>query len=122
MSGIGEASAILAVVDIGFKLAATLNAYVSSVIAAPDDISSLASEIDSTLSHLRSLESLITKNENTNAWDADGLELAKRSIGDCEKVVTKLRSLLQKSSFRDEGVRKSFVGSEIDVSKFERVM
>jgi hypothetical protein len=123
-AGIGEASAIIAVVEIGLSLANALNTYVASVAAAPDDISNLSSEIDATLSHLRGLESLIQKNKETRAWDDDGLELAKRCIADCERIVNKLRSLLRKANWKDkEGVDKKVVDrSEIDLSKFERAL
>ena len=123
MSGIGEASAIISVVELGFSLATALNTYVCSVSAAPDDVSSLSSEIEATLSHLRGLESLITKNEETKAWDKDGLDLARGSITDCERIVKKLRRLLQKASRKEnENEQIAFVKSEIDLTKFERAL
>ena len=124
MAGVGEASAVVGIVSLGFSLAAALNTYVSGVSAAPDDVLSLSSEIEATLAHLRGLENLIKKNEVTPVWDDDGLELAKRAIKDCERIIKQLRKLLRKASWRatkDEDM-EGFVKNEIDLNKFERVM
>jgi len=124
MAGVGEASAIVGIVGLGFSIAAALNTYVSGVSAARDDVTSLSSEIEATLAHLRGLESLIRKNEDTKAWDRDGLELANRAIEDCEKIIKKLRRLVQKASWKDKDDEdlEGFVKSEIDLSKFQRVL
>lgn len=49
MAGIGEASAIIGVIQVGFSFATALNTYVSDVSEAGDDISSLISDIEATL-------------------------------------------------------------------------
>ena len=127
MAGIGEASAIIGVVELGFSLAKALNNYVSNVSAAPEDVSSLGSEIEATLSHLRGLKTLIEKNEETEAWDEDGLALAKRSITDCDQIVKKLRRLVSKASWRnfesdEEFDTRSLETSEIDLTLFQKAL
>jgi hypothetical protein len=126
MAVIGEASAIISVIELGFSLASVLNTYVSSVSAAPGDVASLSSEIEATVSHLRGLETLIKKNEENKVLDDNDLDLAKRCVGDCDRIVKKLRRLLQKANWRDrrnrEVTEKEVVKNEIDLSKFERVL
>ena len=120
MAGIGEASAIVGLVQVGFSLATALNTYVSDVSDAGDDISSLISDIEATFGQLRDLGKLIEKNEKTKAWSEDGLRNAKKCVTDCEKSITKLRKLLKKStaSATSEEVNRD----DIDVSKLERVL
>jgi hypothetical protein len=121
MEALGGVSAVIAVVDLGFSLAAALNTYVTQVSTASDDVSNLSSEIEATLAHLRGLGNLVKKNEETKAWDNDGLELAKLSIKDCEKIIIKLRRLLQKANWkRGDDDLGGFEKNEIDLGKFER--
>jgi len=73
--------------------------------------------------HLKGLEGLIAKNEETKGWDDDGLSLATKSIRDCEVIVKKLRRLLQKASWKGkEEEKETFVQTEIDLNKFERAL
>lgn len=120
MAGIGEASAILSVTQVGFSFAKALNTYLSDVSDASDDISSLVSDIEATLGQLRDLGKLIEKNETTKAWTDDGLRNAKKCVTDCEKIIMKLRKLLKKStaSAASDEVNRD----EIDVSNFERAL
>lgn len=118
MAGIGEASAIISVVQVGFSLATALNSYIADVAYARDDISSLASDIEATFGQLRDLEKLIQKNETTKAWSEDGLRNAEKCVTDCGRIITKLRELLKKStaSLTSKEVNRD----EIDVTKLER--
>lgn len=120
MAGIGEASAIIGVVQVGFSLATALNTYISDVSDAADDISNLVSDIEATFGQLRDLAKLIAKNVVTKAWSEDGLRNAQKCVENCEKVIKKLRKLLKKStaSATTEEVNRD----EIDVSKLERAL
>lgn len=120
MAGIGEASAVIAVVQVGFSLATALNTYIADVSDARDDISSLASDIEATFGQLRDLGKLIKKNETAKAWSEDGSRNAQKCVTDCEKTIAKLRKLLKKSTASatsDEVSR-----DEIDVTKLERTL
>jgi len=114
----------MGVVSLGFGIAAALNTYVSGVAAARDDVSSLSSEIEATLLHLKGLRKLLTQNERTQAWDADGLETARGAIRDCENIIIKLRKLLRKASWKttNDNELKGFISNEIDLSKFEAAL
>ena len=119
MAGIGEASAIVGVLQVGLSLATALNTYISDVSDAGDDITSLVSDIEATLSQLSDLDKLIEKNETTKAWSEDGLKNAKKCVTDCEKIITKLRKLLKKST---ASATSEVNRDEIDVSKLEKAL
>ena len=118
MAGIGEVSAIASVISLGFSLATTLNTFISDVTDARDDISSLISDIEATVGQLRDLGKLIEKNETTKARSEDGLRNAKKCVTDCERIIVKLRKLLNKSAASTTSVEVK--RDEIDVSKLER--
>ncbi|KAL8718075.1 MAG: hypothetical protein Q9181_008240, partial [Wetmoreana brouardii] len=120
MAGIGEASAIISITQVGFSLAKALNTYLSDVSDASDDISSLVNDIEATLGQLRDLGKLIEKNKTTKAWTDDGLRNAQKCVIDCQQIITKLRKLLKKStaSATSEEVDRD----EIDVNKLERAL
>jgi hypothetical protein len=120
MAGVEEASAIIAIVHLGFSLAIALNTYVSEVREARNDILGLSSDIDSTFAQLRDLGKLIEQNETTKIWSEDGVKLAQKCVTDCQKVTAKLRKLLKKStaSVTSDEVERD----EIDVSKLEKAL
>ena len=120
MSGISEASAIVGVIQVGFSFATALNTYISDVSDAGDDISSLVSDIEATFGQLRDLGKLIEKSESTNAWSEDGLFNARKCVTDCEKIITKLRKLLKKSTA--SATSAEIKRDDIDVSKLERAL
>ena len=108
----------IGVVTVGFSLAKALNTYISDVKDANDDITSLISDIEATLGQLNDLVKLIEKNKTTKAWSEDGLKHAKKCVTDCEKIITKLRALLQKSTA--SATARELNRDDIDVSKLER--
>lgn len=120
MAGIGEASAIIGLVQLGFSLATALNTYASEVKEARDDILGLSSDIESTFAQLRDLGKLIELNGMTNVWSEDGVKIAQKCVTDCQNSIAKLRELLKKStaSVTSDAVERD----EIDVSKFERAL
>ncbi|KAI9729216.1 MAG: hypothetical protein M1834_007008 [Cirrosporium novae-zelandiae] len=98
MAVIGEASAVLGVLQLGFSLATALSSYISDFRDAREDISALSSEIQATLYQLNDLNALIEKNEITHCWTYAGLKNAQKCVTDSEKIVENLRKLLQKST------------------------
>ena len=118
MAGIGEASAIVGILQGGFSLATVLNTYISDVSDAGDDIASLVSDIEATFGQLRDLGKLIEKNKTAKAWSEDGLRNAEKCVTDCEKIITKLRKLLKKSTA--SATLEEVSRDEIDISKLER--
>ena len=117
MEAIGGASAIMGIVQIGLSFAVALNTYISDVHDAREDILSLVSDIESTFGQLRDLSKLIEMNQTTHAWSEDGLKSALKCVSDCEKVISKLRNLLKKSTA--SAISEDVERDEIDVTKFE---
>ncbi|KAJ9233457.1 hypothetical protein DTO271D3_4620 [Paecilomyces variotii] len=124
MAGIGEASAVIGVAQVGLSLASALNTYISDVSNARDDILSLIGDIEATSRQLADLQQLITRNETTKAWNENGLRNAQKCVTDCEKTIAKLRKLLRKSSISNSDSEP--VGEvnrdEIDITKFRQAM
>lgn len=120
MAGIGEASAVLGVAQIGLSLAITLNTYISDIGDAKDDILSLIGDIEATSRQLGDLELLIQKNEVTHAWNENGLRNAQKCITDCEKIIAKLRSLLKKS--KTSKLSGEVKREEIDIGKLQQAL
>jgi hypothetical protein len=54
MAAIGEASAVIGVVQIGFSLARTLNTYIGDYKDSRDSIIGLAAELDATIIQVKS--------------------------------------------------------------------
>ncbi|KAJ9194605.1 hypothetical protein DTO164E3_7272 [Paecilomyces variotii] len=124
MAGIGEASAVIGVAQVGLSLASALNTYISDVSNARDDILSLIGDIEATSRQLADLQQLITRNETTKAWNENGLRNAQKCVTDCEKTIAKLRKLLRKSSISNSDSEP--VGEvnrdDIDITKFQQAM
>jgi hypothetical protein len=78
MDGVSSASAVVAIVQVSFSLAQTLNTYVTDVRNGRGDIANFANEIDATATHIEELDKLIQENNITNGWNANGLKIAKK--------------------------------------------
>ena len=121
MAGIGEASAIATFVPIGFSLATSLTTYIGDVKDAPDEIASLAVEIDATLRLVEELEVLLTSNKATGGWNDNGVAFAIKCRRDSERVISKLLKLLTKSKSSVAGTG-AVSHKDIDISLFNRVL
>ena len=119
-AGIGEASAIATFLQVGFSLATTLTTYIADVKEAPDEISSLATEIDATLRQVQELDNLLSANEETKGWNENGVILAKKCRTDAEKVVEKLVKLSGKSG-ADTPKTGTVERKDLDISLFKKV-
>lgn len=116
--GIGEASALVTFLQVGFSLATSLTTYIGDVQEAPDEISALATEIDATLRQVEELDSLLELNKQTKAWNQNGVILAQKCRTDSERVITKLVKLLRKSG--SVAPTQGTIGrQDIDISRFK---
>lgn len=97
MSGIGEASAIIAVVSLGYSIQASLTTYVIDVREGKAEIASLTNELKATVIHIEELEKLLKENDVTHGWSKGGRFLAVKCITDCDAVLQKLQKLLAKA-------------------------
>lgn len=119
MAGVGEASAVLGTIQVGFSLARSLYACVSEFRSAREDISRLATDVEVTLVQAQELEQLISNNDATKILNEHGLTIAKQCSVDSSNIVQKLLKLLTKAGVSE--VRTQTVKPEdIDVSKFRR--
>jgi hypothetical protein len=92
MAGIGEASAILAVTQLGFTFASKLTDFLGDYKEAGDLIKSLSDEVEATSSSLQNLGELAKSNGLKNPRGvSDALKLTNR----CEKTITKIRTILR---------------------------
>lgn len=118
-AGVGEASAVISVLQLGFNLATTLNTYIGDYQDAKDDISRLATEVDATLLQVEELNKLLEENKKTKGLSDYGVILAEKCRTDSEKVVKKLLKLLTKSGASLP--TSNVIGpKDIDISKFSR--
>ncbi|KZF25832.1 hypothetical protein L228DRAFT_281036 [Xylona heveae TC161] len=116
MAGIGEASSIIAVIDLGLKFGKTLQWYVSTAKGAKEEVLLLISDISSTFGHLHQLNELIEKNKKTHCWGDVGVQDARKCVRSCQKIIEKFQKLLKRSSVP---VRpENFTQEDIDLSKF----
>lgn len=83
MAGIGEASAIIAVISLGFTLSTTLTTYVADVRDGQDEIASLANDLKGTAILMQELARLLTEDLSTHGWSAGGRFLARKCFMDC---------------------------------------
>ncbi|KAI7349804.1 hypothetical protein KC354_g13068 [Hortaea werneckii] len=96
-TGVEEASAILAFVQVGFSLAKTFTTLVGEYQEAPDELATLANAIVDTLAHIETVKSLLEENETTHGWNANGIDLATSCLDEAERLVKRIVTLLRKS-------------------------
>lgn len=116
MAGIGEASAILAVAQLGISLSNTLIAYIADVKDAPNRIQRIGNEILTTSERLKEIGELIKKNEDTKIFSAGGINSAIRCSDECEKIIEEVKTIIQKNKWQPKS--KEFKKDEIDISLF----
>ena len=119
-AAVGEASAIATFLQLGFSLAKVLTTYIDDVKDTPEEIASLAREIDSTLRHLEELNALIDYNKAARIWNANGEALAQQCRADSERIIHKLLKLLRKSG-SSVAVDGLVTRQDIDISVSSRL-
>jgi hypothetical protein len=105
MAGIGEASAIIGVLQVGFSLAVTLQGYVGDYKDAREDIISLATDIEATLTQIERLTELLKTNKQAKILDDNGVKLAEICRDDSNRIVEKLVKLLTKTGVKDQNIK-----------------
>jgi len=83
---------------LGFSLAKTLDAYIWDVQEAKDEVSALATEIDSTIRQVQDLDALLKTNRKSKGWNNNGIVLAEKCREDSLRVLKRLVDLLRKSN------------------------
>lgn len=119
MAGVGEASAVLSTIQIGFSLAKTLYACVGDYRSAREEIISLATDVEATLTQAQELDQLVASNESHRLLNERGLRLAEKCNNDFRAMVQKLLKLLTKAGVPERQMQAISL-NDIDVSKFRR--
>ena len=116
MAGIGEATAILAVAQLGISLSNTLIAYVGEVQDAPFRIQRIGNEVLTTSERLKDIGELVDKNDQTRIFSDEGVHSAVRCSEECRKILSELKSILSKGGWHQWS--KGQDKDEIDTSLF----
>ncbi|KAL8730546.1 MAG: hypothetical protein Q9166_004000 [cf. Caloplaca sp. 2 TL-2023] len=101
MTGIGEASAILTVAQLGIGLSNTLFAYISEARDASSHIERIGNEVLITSERLREIGVLVNANSQTHTFSDEGVRCAVRCSEDCHAILHELKSILFKSGWSD---------------------
>lgn len=99
MAGIGEASAIIAVAQVGIKLSKTIFDFASEVSDAPKEIRRIGRDICTTSERLEEIGRLIEKNPISHLFSEGGIASAIRCSNDCDEIITEVTILLAKGGW-----------------------
>lgn len=120
MAGIGEASAILAVAQLGFVFSTTLIAYVGEVKDAHSRINRIGNEIQTTSEQLKEIGQLVERNKQNPILNQATITSAVRCSSDCRDIIDYVKKLLCKSEWQQNSEAPE--KGEIDISLFSRWM
>lgn len=102
MAGIGEASAVIGVVQVGFSLARTLSTYIGDYKDSRDSIISLAVQLETTILHVRELNTLVRSNEAAGSVSEDSRKVAENAVTSSKRLIEKLVKLLTKADLPND--------------------
>ena len=119
MAGIGEASAILSVAQIGVSLSKTLFKYIEEVKGAPSHIQSVGNEILTTSERLKDIGELVDQNPQTKAFSEEGISSAVRSSTECHQIIKEVKTVLYKGGWQDYPTESD--KDELDTSLFSKL-
>lgn len=115
-AGIGEASAILTVAQLGITLSNTLITYIGEVQDAPERIQRIGNEIATTSERLKDIGEIIEKNQTISIFSDEGIRSALRCSTECKKIIVDLQAVLAKGGWRQTS--RALEKDEIDISLF----
>jgi hypothetical protein len=102
MAGIGEASAIIGVIQVGFSLARTLNTYIGDYKDSRESIIGLAAELDATIIQVQELNSLVASSKAAKSLGEGSRKLAEKCVQDSDRLIKKLVELLTKARLPED--------------------
>ena len=129
-AGIGEASAILTVAQLGISLSKSLIAYIEEVKGGPSYIQRVGNEIRTTSERLKDIGELISENSHTKVFSEEGINSALRCSRECQQIIQDVRIVLYKGGWQDSDedtldtslfstLRWPFVKVKLDVPRAE---
>ena len=114
MAGVGEATAILEVAELGFGVSSALIDYTNEVKDAPGRIKSIGDEIKTTSKRLQEIARLVEKNSQTRLFSQEGLQNVLRCSDECYQAIGEVRFVLRKTGYQRNPVE--FDRSQLDIS------
>ena len=99
MAGIGEASAIIAIAQVGIKVSKIIFEYAGEVKEAPKEISRIGRDICTTSERLEEIGRLINKNHTSHLFSEGGIASARRCSTDCSEIINQVSGLLAKGGW-----------------------
>ena len=99
-AGIGEASAILSVAQIGISLSKTLITYIEEVKDAPSHIRRIGNEILTTSERLKDIGELVERNPRTKVFREEAINSAVRCSSECQEIIRDVKSVLLKGGWK----------------------
>lgn len=133
-AGIGEASAILTVAQLGISLSKSLLTYIGEVKGAPSHIQRIGNEILTTSERLKDIGELVDQNSHTKIFNEEGINSAVRCSAECRQIIQDVRIVLYKGGWQvhskdsDQGavdtslfstLRWPFVKTKLEVPRAE---
>lgn len=115
-TGIGEASAILSVAQIGISLSKSLITYIEEVKGAPSHIRRIGNEILTTSERLKDVGELVIQNPQTKVFSEEGINSAVRCSTECQQIIEEVKNVLCKGGWQD--YPKVSDKDEVDTSVF----
>ena len=115
-AGIGEASAILSIAQIGISLSKTLITYIEEVKDAPSHIERIGNEILTTSERLKDIGELVEQNPRTKVFSKEGINSAIRCSSECQKIIRDVKSVLCKGGWKAHS--RDSDNDEVDPSLF----
>ena len=115
-AGIGEASAILSVAQIGISLSKTLITYIEEVKDAPSHIQRIGNEILTTSERLKDIGELVNLNPHTKVFNEEGINSAVRCSSECQEIIKNVKSVLLKGGWK--AYSRDSEKDEVDPSLF----
>lgn len=115
-AGIGEASAILTVAQLGISLSNSLITYIEEVKGASLRIQRIGNEILTTSERLKDIGELISQNSHTKVFSEEGVNSAVRCSTECQQIIQDVRIVLFKTGWQDRSIDSG--KDEVDSSLF----
>ncbi|KAK8207025.1 hypothetical protein IWZ01DRAFT_508952 [Phyllosticta capitalensis] len=92
-----DPASIVGLVEFGLSCASAISRVISDIQGGAEDARKLITQIEVTVLVVKELDRVIDENKRTKGFIQHGLSLVQNSREECERILTKLRSLLVKS-------------------------
>ena len=116
MEAIGGISAVTAVLDFGFSLVTAIHAYVGDYKDAPEDIISLAKDIEAVTIEVKAISDLVEHDQAAKDLDEGNSRVAEKCVGELRSFLAKLSELLSEAGI-STGTPKDRVPTAEEISK-----